>query len=132
MLKNLYQVIFNHFVRKEGYHGSTEVLSAVLVGLIIFFYIFSICSAMLLILNSNFLRSLSLSKGYAFIFPIIYFIIIYIILFYVLKLTRHGSEINKFLFIVDKKVVSLVWTYVIVGLALFGTSIVVVLKYLKQ
>lgn len=131
MLKNLYQVIFNYFVQKEGYHSTTEILAAVLVGIVILFYIVSFFSGLLLVFNSQILQNLNTSKVYAFVFPIIYFAIVYYTLFYVIKLVRHGNEINNYLFVIDKKIVSLVAIFIITGLVLFGLSIFAIVKYLK-
>ncbi len=129
-LANLYKVMFNYYVKKDGYSSTSHILPSLMVGLTIMFLFLSVMGLISLITGQSFLYHAENGKGLVSIFIAIYFLLIYIMLFYGFKVDKHGSEENH-LFFINENTYSRVWLFFFVNTVISFVFIFLAVFFVK-
>lgn len=112
MIIQLYKVIYNYYLNKDGYSRVLPFLASTIIAGLIMFTLIGSLSLAGLILNSPFLYLKNFNKGVALILALIYIFSFNLFLFYILNIPMRGENID-FTFNISSNVVKIAKTAII-------------------
>lgn len=122
MIIQLYKVIYNYYLNKDGYSGVLPFLASTIIAVLVMVTLIGILSLAGLILNSPFLYIKNYSKGIALILLLIYILSFNLFLFCILNIPIRGEN-TDFTFDISPEAVKIAKTTIICTLTIAFLSI---------
>ncbi|WP_145856886.1 hypothetical protein [Pedobacter suwonensis] len=130
MIIQLYKVIYNYYLNKDGYSSVLPFLASTIIAGLIMVTLIGVLSLVGLMFNSTFLYISSFNKGIASILVLIYILGFNLFLFYILNIPMRGENID-FTFNISPEAVKIAKTTIICMLTLAFLSIALYITKVK-
>jgi len=112
MIIQLYKVIYNYFLNKDGYSRLLPFLASTIIAALVMVTLIGLLSLAGLILNSSFLYIRNFSKGISLILLLTYILGFNFFFFYILNIPLRGENMD-FTFNISTEVVKIVKSTII-------------------